>query len=456
MELKRQLGLITGMFVIIADMVGTGIFMTTGTVLGMTKSAPLVLALWGTGGLVAISGALCYAELAATWPEAGGEYVYLRNIYGRLPAFLTGWISLVVGFSAPVAVSSLVLVQYVNRFLHAVPGAGPSAGLLDREPVQKLLAASLIVFFGTMHTIGVKRGSSLQNLLTAIKILLVLSLIVLGLSRADWNQAGRITANYEPASMTGAGALSQTGLALLVIMYSYSGWNCAAYLGGEIERPGKNLPRALLLGTLITTVLYGLLNILFLISADGPELMGTEEVGALAVSRLFGPGVSAAFTLGIAVVLLSAVSAQMMVGPRVTYAMAKDGMIFRSLGAVHRRFATPYIAILAQTLLALLYIFTGSALKLVVYMGFALSIFPLLAVIGLLRLRYARQELRGPYRVPCHPFVPLLYSSLTIAMMLAALVAWTRTSCSAIAVVLLGIPIFLVRERIARRRDSAH
>jgi len=448
MELKRQLGLFTGIFVIVADMIGTGIFMTTGTILGMTQSAPVVLALWGIGGIVAICGALSYAELAVLWPESGGEYVYLRNIYGPLPAFLTGWISLVVGFSAPVAVSSLLCIQYLNRFLHGTSGDA-SVMLLDDPWVQKSLAAGLIVLFGAIHVIGVKGGSRLQNLLTGIKILLVLALIVLGLSRADWGMAHhRLAAQYGPAP--GAGwMLPQAGLSLLIIMYAYSGWNCAAYLGGEMREPQKNLPRALLFGTLVTLVLYLLLNIVFLISADGPELMSKEEVGAVAVSRLFDHGVSSAFTLGIAVILLSAVSAQMMVGPRVTYAMAKDGMIFRSLASVHPRFETPHAAILVQMLLAVLYVFTGSALSLVVYMGFALSIFPLMAVIGLVWLRRARPEIRSSYRVPLYPVIPLLYIAITIVMMLTALMTWTKTSCIAIAVVLLGIVVFRAWEGIS-------
>lgn len=440
MELKRQLGLLTGTFVIIADMIGTGIFMTTGAVLEMTTSAPLVLALWGAGGLTALCGALCYAELAALWPEAGGEYAYLRNIYGRLPAFLTGWISLVVGFSAPAAVTSLLCIRYALTFAGQDPAASPW--------LHRLLAAGLIILFGTMHMIGVKGGSRIQDVLTAVKIILVLALVAFGLSSADWSMTHRLAAQYGPAPDVGW-MLPQTGLALLIIMYAYSGWNCAAYLGSEIKEPEATLPRALFLGTLITAVLYLLLNVLFLLSADGQELMGKEEVGAIAVSCLFGPAMSSAFTLGIAVVLLSAVSAQMMVGPRVTYAMAKDGMIFRSLSMVHRRFETPSAAILIQTLLAALYVFTGSALTLVIYMGFALSIFPLLTVIGLLRLRHAQPQLRSPFRVPFYPVLPLLYILLTIIMMLAALMTWTKTSLVAIVVVLLGMPAFHVWERMS-------
>ena len=450
MELKRQLGLVTGIFVIIADMIGTGIFMTTGAILGMTKSAPLVLALWGIGGLTAVCGALCYAELASLWPEAGGEYVYLRNIYGRLPAFLTGWISLVVGFSAPIAASSLLLVQYLDRFFNGISGVDSSVLLLDSPWIQKSVAAALVVFFGAMHVIGVKRGSSLQNVLTGMKILLVLALIVFGFYQADWSMTHRLAARYDPAPAA-VQLVSQAGPALLVVMYAYSGWNCAAYLGGEIVEPGKNLPRALLSGTLITSVLYVLLNVLFLLSAEGTELMGKEEIGAIAVSHLFGTGISGVFTLGIAFVLLSSVSAQMMAGPRVVYAMARDGMIFRQLAGLHQRFETPHNAIVVQTLLAVFYIFTGSALTLVIYIGFALSIFPLLTVIGLLRLRRAGQGAVNSYRAPFYPFLPILFITLTIIMMLTALITWTKTSCFAIAVVLLGIPAFRIWERLSNK-----
>ncbi len=451
MKLKRQLGLITGILIIVADMIGTGIFMTTGNILGMTQNALLVLLLWGIGGLVAITGALCYAELAALWPDAGGEYVYLKNIYGLLPAFLTGGISLAVGFSAPVATSSLLSIEYINRFLHSIAGDGPVPCMLDLLWVRKTFAAGLIIFFAIIHTIGVKRGSSLQNLLTVIKILFIVLLIASGLSVADWTMTDRLVARYASVSAPQKFSLPQTGLALLVIMFAYSGWNCASYMAGEIKNPGNNVPRALILGTLITMVIYALLNIVFLISADGADLIGKDEIGAIAVSHLFGAGFSGAFTAGIAVILLSAVSVQMMSGPRVYFAMAKDKMIFQSLARVHPRFETPYVSILVQMLLAVLYVFTGSAMTLVIYMGFALSIFPVLAVIGLMYLRHARPDLRSPYRIPCYPLVPLVYILCTVSMMTAALLTWTKTSLFAIAVVALGVPLCYLWRRFAEK-----
>ncbi len=450
MELKRQLGLMTGVLVIVADMIGTGIFMTTGNILGMTNSASMVLILWVIGGLVAVTGALCYAELATIWPDVGGEYVYLKKTFGFLPAFLTGWISLVVGFSAPVATSSLLLIQYINKFLTNINGA---PGMLDTVWIQKILAALLIIFFGIIHVIGVKRGSSLQNLLTFIKIFLVLLLILFGLGFADWNMIGRLFAQYTPQSGSQAYSIPQIGLALLIIMFAYSGWNCASYIGGEIKNPEKNLPRALMLGTVITMIIYILLNVVFLISTDGNAIIGKDEIGAIATSKLFSVGISGFFTLGIAIILLSAVSVQMMVGPRVYYAMAKDKMIFQSLSKVHPRFETPYIAIIIQMIIAVLYVFSGSAMTLVIYMGFALNIFPVLTVIGLMYIRSKKPELKSSYKVPLYPVVPLIYVSLTIIMMIAALLNWTRTSLFAIGVVIIGIPIFYLWQRIIKRNN---
>ncbi|HSV96552.1 MAG TPA: amino acid permease [Spirochaetota bacterium] len=454
MELKRQLGLYTGILIIVADMIGTGIFMTTGNVLGMTGDARLVLILWGLGGLVALTGSLCYAELSTTWPDVGGEYVYLKKIFGKLPAFLTGWVSLVVGFSAPVAASSLLLIQYVNNFAQTVTGTeSEAAGLLSGLWTQKGIAAALVLFFGVLHIVGVRRGGYFQNFLTVLKIILVMALIGFGFAMVDWENAGRLTQRYGTTE-SGPG-LPVTGLALLIIMFAYSGWNGAAYIAGEVKNPEKNLPRIMLYGTLITTVFYILLNMVFILAAPGEAIIGRDEIGAIAAKALFGPNISGFFTLGIAVVLLSAISAQIMVGPRVYYAMARDGMIFKSLSEVHPRFETPALAICIQIAFTVLYIFTGSAMTLVIYMGFALNVFPVMTVIGLMIMRRREPGLSRPYRVPLYPVVPLIYVTLSIGMMAAALMNWTTTSLFAMAVLALGVPVFFIWRRFSGAEASA-
>lgn len=441
MGLKRQIGLVTAVLVIVADMIGTGIFMTTGNVLGMTGSAPVVMALWIVGGCIAIAGALCYAELATTWPDVGGEYVYLKKIFGFLPAFLTGWVSLVVGFAAPVATGSLLLVQYTNRFLHAVFGAPAEIMLLDDVWFQKTAAVMIIVFFGSLHIVGVKKGSYVQNALTIVKIMIVVAFIGLGLLAADVGNIGRLAASY-PVVESGASGFAVMGLGLLVVMFAYSGWNGASYIAGEIRNPERNLPRAMLWGTLLTMCLYLLLNVVFLLGAPGQELMGRDEVAAIAAGFLFAPVVCNFITLGIAIILLSAVSVQMMIGPRVCYAMAQDRMLFHWLAALHPRYGTPWLAICVQMGLAIIYVLLGSAMTLVIYMGFALSVFPVLAVIGMMYMRFKQPGLLRPYRVPLYPYVPLLYIGLSVTMMTAALMTWTSTSLFSIGVLLAGIPVY--------------
>jgi len=449
-DLKRQLGVYTGVFIIVADMIGTGIFMTTGNLLGMTGNAVTVLVLWGIGGIVALTGSLCYAELATMWPDVGGEYVYLKKTFGPLPAFLTGWISLVVGFSAPVATSSLLVAQYFNRFMHGLAADPAAPQALDSLWAQKGVAACVVVFFALIHIVGVKKGGYFQNFLTVLKILLVVSFILFGFVMVDWSSAGRLTADYRPAGQEAVG-IPVLGLALLIVMFAYSGWNGAVYIAGEIKNPERNLPRILFTGTLVTTALYLLLNVVFLLSSPGGDIMGKDEIGAIAGRSLFGPGVSAFFTLGIAVILLSAVSVQTMIGPRVYYAMAKDGLMFRSLASIHPRFETPALSIVIQMALALLYVFTGSAMTLVIYMGFALNIYPVLTVVGLIYLRKKHPGIRRPYRVPLYPLVPVLYITLTLAMMTAALMNWTTTSLFAIGVLALGVPVFYLWRRVVRK-----
>ncbi|MBN1663024.1 MAG: amino acid permease [Deltaproteobacteria bacterium] len=445
MELKRQLGLPTAIFIIIADVIGTGIFMTTGNVLGITGSAAATLALWAVGGLVALTGALCYAELATLWPDDGGEYVYLKKIFGLLPAFLTGWISLVVAFSAAAALSSMTLVLYLNELW---PN-GPLSGIW----AQKITAAAIICCFGVLHITGVRRGSFIQNFLTVFKIMIVFSIIVFGLALADWGEVGRLAADYPSADKN----VFHFGFPLLLIMFAYSGWNGASYMAGEIKNPQKNLPRAMLSATVIITVLYLLLNVVYLISTPGEGLMGKTAVGAIATGNLFGPRFSPLFTLGIAFILLTSVSVQMMIGPRVYYAMARDGMIFKSLKKVSPRFGTPHVAIITQMIIAAAYVFIGreSIETLQAFMGFALGFFPLLTVSGLVIVRYRHPEMESPYRTPFFPLVPLIYITLTAAMMVSALFTWTTTSLFAVGVCLAGVIVFFIWQKWLGQKTPA-
>jgi APA family basic amino acid/polyamine antiporter len=437
-------------------MIGTGIFITTGEILGMTHNALMILVLWGIALLVAITGSLCYAELATMWPHVGGEYVYLKKTFGMLPAFLTGWISLIIGFTACVAITSITVMEYLHQFFNSVDGSSAITVFLASPWNRKIMATLLIIFFGGVHILGVRTGSAVQNVLTVLKVLIITALLGFGFFMADWGQAGRLVAIYPTATPHTMGGIPVMGLSLLIIMFSYAGWNGASYLSGEIKNPEKNLPRALLLGTVVTSVLYLLLNVVFLLSSPGPELMNQKAIGAVAARNLFGPGVSSFFTLAIALMLLSSISVEIMIGPRVYYAMAKDRMLFQSLGTVSERFQTPAFAITLQVVLSVFYVFIGNSTLLMEYMGFALGIFPVLTVAGLIYLRRKHPEIPRPFKVPLYPLVPIVFIAFSVFMLVAGFMAWTKTSRFALLVVLAGIPVFyLWRWYNARRYAPA-
>lgn len=431
------------MMIIIADVIGTGIFMTTGEVLGMTGNALSVLVLFGIGGIIALTGSLCYAELATMWPEDGGEYLYLRKIYGPLPSFLSGWISLMIGFSLAAAMSSITAVNYINKLL--------PDGIIPGAWLPKLAAAGIIVLFGIIHLVGVQKGGIVQNFLTVLKLLVVFAFIAAGFYLADWSQAGRLVADY---GVEGGSSPLRWGASLVIIMYAYSGWNGTTYIAGEIREPDKNLPRALFLGTLLITIIYLAMNAVYLMSSSGEAIMsdGKYTIGALAAKNLFGPGIAPVFDVCIVVILLSSVSVQMMIGPRVSYAMAQDRAIFSSLARISRRFQTPDLAIIVQTAIAVFYVFIGfdAILKMLIYMGFALCMFPLMAVIGMVYMRIKEPNASRPFRVPLFPLIPAVYIILTLAIMVTTLIEKTIPSLFAIGAVALGVVIYFARKKLLK------
>jgi len=443
LELKRQIGLTTAILIIIADVIGTGIFMTTGQVLEMTGNALSAIILFGIGGLMAVIGALCYAELSTMWPDDGGEYIYLKKIYGLLPSFLTGWISLLIGFSLAAAMSAITAVNYINKL-------APD-GMLLGDWYSKLCAAGMVLVFGIVHLVGVQKGSFVQNMLTVLKLLIIFLFITMGCYFIDWQHADRLIMRYDSP---GEKSILEYGAALIIILYAYSGWNGTTYIAGEIKNPEKNLPRALFFAAVFITVIYIAINVVFIMATTGQEIMmdGKYTIGNLAAKRLFGDTIAPLFNLSIVLILLSSISVQMMIGPRVCYAMAKDKVIFRALETISKQYQTPYVAIILQTAIAVFYTFIGfdAILQMLIYMGFALSIFPFLAVLGMVYGRYKHPEIPRPFKVPFFPAVPVIYLVLSLCIMVATLVTQTIPSLFALGVIAVGIGIFYLWERFRK------
>jgi basic amino acid/polyamine antiporter, APA family len=433
--LKRRLGLLSATSIVVANMVGAGIFTTSGLLMQDLGSPRLMLLLWVVGGVIALCGALCYGELGAAIPRAGGEYAFLSRLFHPSLGFLSGWVSFFAGFSAPIAASAIGFAEYLER---AAP-AWFQLGLFDPsvEPfvLKKLWAMAVIAAFTLVHLRGIELGARVQNALTLLKVGLVVGLVVVGFA------AGAGSFDHLRAQGTvAAPSLNTVGLSLMWIMFAYSGWNASAYIGSEIRDPERNLPRSLLLGTGLVMLLYLALNLLYVFAAPPLAMEGVISIAGLAVSRLFGEVPGSLVSLLVAFALFSSLSAYVILGPRVYFSMARDGYFFRFASLVSPRFGVPTWSILLQGAIAMGMVLLGSFDQILTYMGFSLGIFPLLAVIGVFKLRRSGQS---RFRLPGYPIVPLAYLAAGASILVLAFLRRPLESSIAIATVLLGIPVFL-------------
>lgn len=434
-QLVRGLSLFSATNLVVANMVGAGIFTTSGLLIGELGSPLVMLALWAVGGLLALAGALCYGELGAAMPAAGGEYLYLARLFHPSLGFLSGWVSFLVGFSAPLAASSLACSHYLwSAFAPAVSAELP----------RKLLAILVVTLLTAVHLRGVQTGARFQNTLTVAKVGLIMVLIAAG-ALSGRGDLGHLGMHVHPAGATSP-SLRTMGLALMWITFAYSGWNSSGYVGGEIRDPQRNLPRSLLAGTALVIVLYLALNVLFLYAVPPRELSGVIAVGGLAAERLFGPTARTVFSGLIGFALLSSLSALVVLGPRVYYAMARDGYFFRAVAELRAGARVPAKSILLQSALAAVLILSGTFEQILTYMGFCLGIFPILAVLGLFRLR--RQAIPG-YRMPGFPVVPVAFALVSALILVLAFGQRPVESSIALLTVAAGIPCYFLFRRQA-------
>ena len=407
-QLKREIGLFSAIAIVVANMVGTGIFTTSGFVLQEVGSSSALMLGWFVGGAFALCGALCYGELGARYPHAGGEYVYLREAFGKPVAFLSGWISLIVGFSAPIAAAAIAFSIYLLKAVGTAAGAHHVFSIVGVPvftfslPVMPAIAVVLVLSILHVHSLRV--GSRVQNLLTLFKIVLLVGFIGGGIF-----SSGGSTTHFSDDFSIGVLLDGNFAVALIFISFAYSGWNAAAYLGGEIKRPRRNIPMAMLVGTSIVTALYLLLNMVYVYALPPDDMRGVMEVAAAAGGRLFGPGIGRWLNGAISLGLLSVISAMILAGPRVYYAMSRDGIFFSLFGRVDATRHTPAHAIGLQAAIAIAMIVSASYDKLLVYIGFTLSLVAMLTVIGLMRVRLKDPGEGTAYRTWGYPLTPLIF-----------------------------------------------
>ncbi len=436
-EPARTLSLFPVTNIVVANMIGAGIFTTSGLLMQDLHDPRVMLSLWLVGGVVALCGALSYAELGAAIPEAGGEYAILTRMYHPLAGFLSGWVSLFAGFSAPIAASAIGCSEYAFRAFPELPAFFSSPGVITEAWAKRLIALLIIALFTGIHMRGIAFGARVQTGLTLLKVLLIAGLIVAGFAagRGDWTH---LTSGRE---FSLAGAHWQTfGLSLMWIMFAYSGWNAATYIGSEIRDPQKNIPRSLLLGTGIVTVIYLFMNLFFVYAVDPAGMEGVIPIAGLAVGRAFGRTLESLISGLIAFALFSSLSAYVILGPRVYYAMARDGVFFKGLSVVGGISRAPSRAIFLQGIIASIMVLTGSFDQILTYMGFSLGIFPLLTVSSLFRLRRTGQSI---LTLPGFPLAPFTYLFFGTTMLTLSFLERPLESGLAIGMVLLGIPVYL-------------
>ncbi|MBA7634682.1 Serine/threonine exchanger SteT [subsurface metagenome] len=442
--LARKLGLFPVTNIVIANMIGAGIFTTSGLLMGDLNNPLLMIFLWITGGLIALCGALCYGELGAAIPHAGGEYIFLSKLYHPMFGFLSGWVSFIVGFSAPIAASSIGFSEYFTRAVPQFLNLGISSGIVNPLFIKKILSVFIIVVFTLIHLKGIEFGSKIQNYLTILKVGLIVGLIVIGISFGK----GDIDHLFQGSKFTfDFGGWKIIGLSLMWIMFAYSGWNASTYIGSEIRNPRRNLPFSLLLGTGTVIFLYFFLNIFYVYAISPENMKGVISIGGLAVGNLFGKSMDNLVSLMISFALLSSISAFIILGPRVYYSMAKDGYFFKFVSKVHPVYSVPSKAILLQCLLSIVIVLSGTFEQILTYMGFSLGIFPILAVIGVFKLRYSKKSV---YKLPGYPVVQIIYILFGFSMLFLAFLERTVESSIAIATVLVGIPVYFIFKKINR------
>jgi APA family basic amino acid/polyamine antiporter len=389
-DAKRPVTLFSAAIIVIANMIGIGVFTTLGFQVASLHSPFAVLMLWVLGGLGAFCGALCYGELGAMMPRSGGEYTYLSNIYHPAVGFLSGWVSMVAGFAAPIALAAIALGEYAGAIL---PG-------LDKT----VMAVSIIVILSVVHLTDVRFGVHFQNLFTGGKILLIVMFIALGFFMPNPQNISLVPSRSDLGSMfSPAFAIS-----LVYVFYAYSGWNSSSYIAGEILRPEKNLPISLFLGAAFVSLCYCLINYIFLYTVPMSELAGQIDVGYLSAKSIFGQRGGTVMTVLVCLALISSLSSLIMVGPRVTQTMCEDLPKLKSLARRNARGA-PVYAIILQAGVAIFLTLTATFNAVLTYVGFTLALFASLTVLGVFVLRLRHPDRPRPFKTWGYPVTPAIF-----------------------------------------------
>jgi APA family basic amino acid/polyamine antiporter len=428
--LERTLGLRDLILLIIGTVIGSGMFIVPGAVLRQVQGGvALAMLVWLVGGILTLLGALTYGELAAMHPKAGGIYIYIRDCFSPLPAFLYGWTLFLVISSGSIATLAVAFSAYLGEIVPLTPA------------LNKLIAVGMIAVVTAVNVLGTRESSNLENWTTAIKVaaILIMSTVLLWLGRG-FSETG---VNLWPAG-AGASLASGFGLAMIGVLWAYEGWQYVTFSAGETVNPQRNFPRALLIGSAALIGIYLLANVAYLAALGPTKASQTNSIAATAVTAVVGPWASKLVALAILISIFSAANGIALTAPRVYYAMARDGLFFHRLAEVHRRFHTPAFAILAGSAWAAILAATGTFEQLLTYVVFTGWLFYALGAATIFIYRRRRAEVASPYRVPGYPWTPLLFILAAAAIVINTMATQPLRAAVGLGVVLLGAPAYLI------------
>jgi basic amino acid/polyamine antiporter, APA family len=431
MNKSVKLGFATAVSLVIANMVGTGVFTSLGFQVIDIKSPFAIICLWLVGGIIALCGALTYGEIGVALPRSGGEYNYLSKLYHPLVGFLSGWVSITVGFAAPVALAAVALGNYVSKIYPAVS--------------VNVLAISVVAAITIIHATNLKTGSGFQRIFTLLKVVVIAFFIIAGFTYSPEH-----VTSIAPQAFSWKEIFSPAfAVSLVYVSYAYSGWNASSYIAEEIDKPEKNLPRSLFIGTLVVTVLYVLLNFIFMYTVPTDKLAGYVEVGYLSAINIFGDKIGNMMGLVIALLLVSSISAMIMAGPRITKAIGEDMGKLNILARTNKN-GVPYIAVMLQSLITVVLILTAQFESVLTFIGFSLSLFTFLTVCGIFIVRYRKMHTQLSYKTFAYPVVPIIYLALSTWMLYYTITTKPLESMYGLINVVVGALVWF----IARKNDT--
>jgi len=445
--LERHLRLRSATALVIANMIGAGIFTTTGFQAADLRHPGLIFALWVVGGLLALLGALCYGELGAMMPEAGGEYVYLRETYGPAFGFMSAFVSLTAGFSAAIASAVESFVVYLGHFAPLLSEERTIAGGVG---VVDVTAVALVWLLVWIHMRPVRSGTGFNDAITALKVAGIVAIVLAAATIGRGDASNLVTPSPTFAELSTSETLAALGTSLVFVMFCFAGWNAAAYVASEMEDPQRDLPRALLLGTGAVLVLYLGLNAVYFYGASVDELAGQVEVGVVAARSLFGGWGVGFVTVVLCASIFASASAMTMAGPRVYWALGRDSTNSRGpLAALARTRpgGAPATALVVQGVVTSIFVLTGRVDQIQQYAGFTLSLFASLAVSCVIVLRLRRPEAVRPFRAWGYPWTPLLFLTVSAWMMFWAFRGRPLESSLGLATVVVGGLLFAAQRR---------